>query len=125
MEQGTCYVSYASILKDKTLCESIEFTFTDRGRGKVTEEVILLHVITHGNYHRGQAGQIIHAANVLPPRDIHTRFLHISDPYQIEKKAYKMLQPIHTASYFCEFQRFTLSMKISLQHVLQALGVKS
>jgi uncharacterized damage-inducible protein DinB len=53
----------------------------------MTREEILLHVISHGGYHRGQVGQIIRAANVLPPRDIYTRFLHLTEPSQIEENA--------------------------------------
>ena len=59
--------------------------FTDGNRDKMTREKILLHVITHGSYHRGQVGQIIRAANVLPPRGIYTRFLHITEPCRIEE----------------------------------------
>ena len=81
------YISYASTVEDKALSESIEFTFTDGDRGKITRQEILLHVITHGGYHHGQAGQIIRAANVLPPRDIYTRFLHLTEPSRIEENA--------------------------------------
>jgi uncharacterized damage-inducible protein DinB len=84
-ELDAWYISYASTVEDKALSESIEFTFTDGDRGKMTREEILLHVITHGGYHRGQAGQIIGAANVLPPRDIYTRFLHLTEPSRIEE----------------------------------------
>ena len=86
-ELDAWYISYASSLEDKALSESIEFTFTDGDRGKMTREEIFLHVITHGGYHRGQAGQIIRAANVLPPRDTYTRFLHVSEPSRIEENA--------------------------------------
>ena len=48
--------------------------------GRMTREEMLLHVITHGAYHRGQVGQILRAAEVLPPRDIFTRFLHATEP---------------------------------------------
>ena len=84
-ELDAWYISYASTVEDKALSESIEFTFTDGDRGKMTRQEILLHVITHGGYHRGQAGQIIRAANVLPPRDIYTRFLHLTEPSRIEE----------------------------------------
>ncbi|MDO7574530.1 MAG: DinB family protein, partial [Oceanospirillaceae bacterium] len=59
----------------------------DGDRGKITRQEILLHVVTHGGYHRGQVGQIIRAVNVLPPRDIYTRFLHLTAPSRIEENA--------------------------------------
>ncbi len=68
-ELDAWYISYASSLEDKALSESIEFTFTDGDRGKMTREEIFLHVITHGGYHRVQAWKIIRASNVLPTRD--------------------------------------------------------
>jgi uncharacterized damage-inducible protein DinB len=86
-ELDAWYISYASTVENKALSESIEFAFTDGDRGKMTRQEILLHVITHGGYHRGQVGQIIGAANVLPPRDIYTRFLYLTEPSRIEENA--------------------------------------
>lgn len=74
------YVDHVAGLDDNALQERVRFTFTDGDSGLMTREEILLHVITHGGYHRGQAGQVLRGASVSPPRDLYTRFLHASEP---------------------------------------------
>jgi uncharacterized damage-inducible protein DinB len=39
---------------------------------------ILMHLITHGSYHRGMIGRILSEEKVSPPRDILTGFLHLN-----------------------------------------------
>jgi uncharacterized damage-inducible protein DinB len=46
----------------------------------MTREEILLHVITHGGYHRGNVGQMLKSISIAPPRDLYTKFLHVSEP---------------------------------------------
>jgi uncharacterized damage-inducible protein DinB len=79
-EVDAWYVAYVADLDAKSLHERLRFTFTDGDAGLMTREEILLHVIAHGGYHRGQAGQVMRGASVAPPRDLYTRFLHISEP---------------------------------------------
>lgn len=55
-------------------------TFTDGDSGLVRREEILLHIITHGGYHRGAVDEVIRSASVASPRDLYTRFLHASEP---------------------------------------------
>lgn len=43
-------------------------------------EEILLHVNLHGAYHRGNVGQVLKSVDVVPPRDLYTRFLHLTEP---------------------------------------------
>lgn len=31
-------------------------------------------------YHRGNVGQVLKAISVAPPRDLYTKFLHMSEP---------------------------------------------
>lgn len=83
-ELDAWYCWYASNLSNEALHESLQFEFTDGEAGTMNREEMLLHVITHGGYHRGQVGQIIRAASVNPPRDILTRFLHVSEPFRRE-----------------------------------------
>ena len=47
---------------------------------RMSREEILLHVITHGGYHRGNVGQVLKSISFAPPRDLYTRFLHQSEP---------------------------------------------
>jgi uncharacterized damage-inducible protein DinB len=79
-EVDAWYVSYVGALSPGALQDRIRFTFTDGDAGLMSREEILLHVITHGGYHRGQAGQVMRGASAAPPRDLYTRFLHTSEP---------------------------------------------
>ena len=83
-ETDAWYVGYVARLSQSGLTEEVHFSFTDGDVGLMTREEILLHVITHGGYHRGAAGQIMRAAAVAPPRDLYTRFLHASQPERRE-----------------------------------------
>jgi uncharacterized damage-inducible protein DinB len=74
------YVKYVGGLPEPTLSEALSFTFTDGDSGRMTREEILLHVITHGGYHRGNVGQVLKSISVNPPRDLYTKFLHASEP---------------------------------------------
>ena len=70
------YSTYVDSLSEPRLGEPIEFTFADGSDGKMTREEMLAHVVTHGNYHRGQVSAILNAISVQLPRDIFTQFLH-------------------------------------------------
>jgi uncharacterized damage-inducible protein DinB len=78
------YVSYVSKLTEPDLAEVLAFTFTDGDTGRMTREEILLHVVTHGGYHRGNVGQVLKSISVAPPRDLYTKFLHVSEPARRE-----------------------------------------
>ena len=79
-ETDAWFVSYASTVTGNQLSESIAFRFTDGDAGTMTREEMLLHVITHGAYHRGNVGQVLKSISVAPPRDLYTKFLHVSEP---------------------------------------------
>jgi len=79
-ELDAWYLAYASGLSPAALQEEVRFIFTDGDSGRMRREEILLHIITHGGYHRGAAGEVISSASVAPPRDLYTRFLHASEP---------------------------------------------
>jgi uncharacterized damage-inducible protein DinB len=74
------YLSYVDALPAAALSERVRFVFTDGDTGLMSREEILLHVVTHGGYHRGAAGQVMRAASAAPPRDLYTRFLHLAEP---------------------------------------------
>ncbi|TFW09859.1 damage-inducible protein DinB [Oxalobacteraceae bacterium OM1] len=78
------YMDYVAGLNETTLSEALAFRFTDGDRGRMTREEILLHVMTHGGYHRGNVGQILKSISIAPPRDIYTKFLHVSEPERRE-----------------------------------------
>jgi uncharacterized damage-inducible protein DinB len=79
-EVDAWYLDYASHTPASGLSETISFRFTDGDAGTMTREEMLLHVITHGAYHRGNVGQLLKSISVAPPRDLYTRFLHVSEP---------------------------------------------
>jgi uncharacterized damage-inducible protein DinB len=74
------YSGYVSTLAEPALSESLAFTFTDGDSGCMSREEILLHVITHGGYHRGNVGQVLKSLSIAPPRDLYTKYLHVSEP---------------------------------------------
>jgi len=80
----TWYRNYVSSLSGSALSEGLAFTFTDGDRGRMSREEILLHVLTHGAYHRGNVGQVLKSLSVAPPRDLYTKFLHQSEPSRRE-----------------------------------------
>jgi uncharacterized damage-inducible protein DinB len=73
------YQRYVASLTSEQLGAALQFTFTDGDPGCMTREEILLHVVTHGGYHRGNVGQILKDLGVAPPRDLYTKFLHLSE----------------------------------------------
>jgi uncharacterized damage-inducible protein DinB len=79
-ETDAWYLNFVSELPALALSEILGFTFTDGDRGRMSREEILLHVLTHGGYHRGNVGQVLKAITVATPRDLYTKFLHQSEP---------------------------------------------
>lgn len=74
------YLAYAGSLTPTDLAQMVAFDFTDGDRGRMSREEILLHVLTHGGYHRGNVGQLFKSISIAPPRDLYTKFLHQSEP---------------------------------------------
>ena len=74
------YQAYVAGVSSKQLSSVVEFTFTDGDAGRMSREEVLLHVITHGAYHRGNVGQVLKSLSIAPPRDLYTKFLHQSEP---------------------------------------------
>jgi uncharacterized damage-inducible protein DinB len=74
------YEKYVSTASAAELNERVAFKFTDGDTGTMSREEMLLHVITHGAYHRGNVGQMLKSISVVPPRDLLTKFLHVSEP---------------------------------------------
>jgi uncharacterized damage-inducible protein DinB len=79
-ETDAWFQSYLASLSVEQLGEQVAFRFTDGDHGAMTREEILVHVITHGAYHRGNVGQVLKSIAVSPPRDLYTRFLHVTEP---------------------------------------------
>jgi len=74
------YQQQLRVLDDEALGERINFHFVDGDAGCMTRAEMLLHVATHGSYHRGAVGRILAQCGVTPPRDLLSGFLHRSQP---------------------------------------------
>jgi uncharacterized damage-inducible protein DinB len=79
------YIEHVSALTAERLGETVTFTFTDGQQGSMTREEMLAHVITHGGYHRGAVGNVMRQADVQPPKDTFTRYLHTCEPQRRER----------------------------------------
>ncbi|MCV2368636.1 DinB family protein [Roseateles oligotrophus] len=67
---------YVDGLSDAELAEAVDFTFVDSKSGRMTRAEMLMHLITHGGYHRGAVGRILFQAGVQPPPETLTTFMH-------------------------------------------------
>jgi uncharacterized damage-inducible protein DinB len=79
-ESDRWYVELVSSLDANVLQENIEFVFTDESHARMSREEMLMHVITHGGYHRGAVGRILAQIGLAPPRDLFTGYLHQTEP---------------------------------------------
>jgi uncharacterized damage-inducible protein DinB len=74
------YVDYTSHVSPEELEEVIDFAFTDGGRGRMSREEMLAHVVTHSGYHRGEVGRLLPQIESTAMRDVFTGYLHRTDP---------------------------------------------
>jgi uncharacterized damage-inducible protein DinB len=61
------YIAYADSLTDRTAGQIVRFEFVDGGRGAMTREEILLHIVNHGSYHRGFVGDMLYQVPAPSP----------------------------------------------------------
>lgn len=71
---------YVGALTSEELGETLAFRFTDGGNAHMSRDEMLMHVITHGAYHRGAVGRILTEVGLTAPRDLYTRYLHETEP---------------------------------------------
>ncbi len=74
------YIDFVDSLDASALTEAIEFTFTDDTPARMSREEMLMHIITHGGYHRGAVGRVLSQIQIAPPRDLFTGYLHKTEP---------------------------------------------
>lgn len=60
------YVRFADSLDSESLARTIEFDFIGGGKGAMTCEQMILHVVNHGTYHRGFVADMMYQAGVTP-----------------------------------------------------------
>lgn len=61
------YVDFADGLSVRDLVEVVRFDFVGGGKGAMTREEILLHVVNHGTYHRGFVGDMLYQVPAASP----------------------------------------------------------
>ena len=69
------YVDYADNQPHHALAEVVKFEFIGGGHGTMTREQILLHVVNHGTYHRGNVTAKLYQYDVSPPATDYPVFL--------------------------------------------------
>lgn len=69
------YVSYADMLTPAQRDEAVDFLFSNGSPGRMTRGDMLLHVATHGTYHRGNIGLLLQKNGIEPNADRLTDFL--------------------------------------------------
>lgn len=73
-------VDYVASLSTQEGATPLSFRFVDGDKGQMSRDEMLLHLVTHGGYHRGAIGRILVQCGITPPRDTLTTFLHRSEP---------------------------------------------
>ncbi len=74
------YLDYVASLSQPEGEALLSFNFVDGDKGQMSREEMLLHLVTHGGYHRGAIGRLLVQCGITPPRDTLTAFLHRSEP---------------------------------------------
>lgn len=74
------YLQFVCSVSAERLPQRLSFTFTDGNKGAMSREEMLLHVITHGGYHRGSVGQMLEGIGTDSPPDSLTKYLHRHEP---------------------------------------------
>jgi uncharacterized damage-inducible protein DinB len=63
----TWYIDYAGKLSEKDEEQDVHFTFIGGGPATLTRRGILLHVVNHGTYHRGNVAAMMYQLGTPPP----------------------------------------------------------
>ncbi len=74
------FVDWSDRQTDATLDESVNYTLIGGNRGTMSRGEILLHVVTHHNYHRGYVADLFYQVPARPPVMDLTVFLGSSWP---------------------------------------------
>lgn len=74
------YLQYLETVSADHLSEALPFVFTDGDKGCMTRQEMLLHVVTHGGYHRGEIGRLLAQLSITPPWDTLAVYLHRGEP---------------------------------------------
>ena len=76
------YVSYTDTLPELAENVVINFELIGGRMGSMTRRDILLHVVNHGTYHRGNLTGMLYDCSVMPPATDYSVFLKQTSFYQ-------------------------------------------
>lgn len=79
------YADYAASASSADIDRSVEFRFSSGAPARMTRGEMLLHVSTHGAYHRGNVGILLQKNGIAPNPDRMTDFLEASRPTTLER----------------------------------------
>ncbi|MGK0473565.1 MAG: putative damage-inducible protein DinB [Candidatus Azotimanducaceae bacterium] len=74
------YIAYVDSLSSAEIDEAVSFTFIGGGVGTMTRRDILLHVVNHGTYHRGNVTGMMYECSLEPPTTDYPVFLKQNPP---------------------------------------------
>ena len=74
------YLDYLEAVSPKLLSRPVPLIFTDGDKAMMSRQEMLIHVVTHGGYHRGEIGRILVQIGVTPPWDTFAVHLHQTEP---------------------------------------------
>jgi len=74
-EMDDWYLAYGRALRPSERDEVVEFAFVDGGKGAMTRDEILLHIVNHGTYHRGFVGDMMYQVPAKAQANDFTVFL--------------------------------------------------
>jgi len=74
------FLDYLDRVAPEELSQRVAFRFTDGDQGAMSRQEMLMHVATHGGYHRGEVGRILAQLSIMPPWDTFAVYLHQGDP---------------------------------------------
>ena len=80
------YVTYADTLSKSDEDEVVNFTFIGGGEGSMSRRDMLLHVVNHGTYHRGNVTGMMYECSLEPPTTDYPVFLKHCPPYRRQLK---------------------------------------
>jgi uncharacterized damage-inducible protein DinB len=61
------YINLSDKLSAEQLKEVVNFDFIGGGKGSMTREEIILHIVNHGTYHRGLVADMMYQVPLVPP----------------------------------------------------------
>lgn len=69
------YVDFVSRLKVNELVKVIDFEFVGGGKGEMSVNEIIFHIVNHGTYHRGFVSDMMYQIPSVPPANDLTVYL--------------------------------------------------